>query len=133
MHTCRQQHAPRSLTAPVTEIQHEAVVIPRAPDDDAVSHLDARIRRELATTDVVELRRGAAVVTEQAADPRCRQVALVPGVDDECAPPGPAEHQRGAQAGRAAADDHAIPRIRHATRLQVAARFANIFCHAGKR
>ena len=31
MHTCRQQHAPRSLTAPVIEIQHEAVVIPRPP------------------------------------------------------------------------------------------------------
>ena len=50
-----------------------------------------------------------------------------PGVDHQCAPPGPAEHQRGTQPGGAAADDDAIPRIRHATELAGAARSAKIY------
>ena len=53
-------------------------------------------------------------MAEQPADAVGRRVARPAGVDDERAAPGPSEHECGAEAGGATADDDAVPDRFHA-------------------
>src|SRR4051812_47126460 len=62
-----------------------------------------------------------------------RQITLIARVDHERAPPGSTEHQSGAQPGRAAADDDAVPHHVHVTSLQASRQTAKLVCHAGKK
>jgi hypothetical protein len=116
-HAHRQQHAARPLAPSVAKFDHELVLAPLTRHHLARPYLDARIRRQFATADLVQLGGRPAVVAQQPADAVRRQIALIACVDDEGVPPRPAEHQSGAQPGRAAADDDAVPNQVHVNEL----------------
>ena len=64
--------------------------------------------------------------------PWAARLLWLAGVDDQRAPAGAAEHERGAQAGGATADDDAVPVRVHAAQRDARRRSAKLSCHAGK-
>ena len=105
---------PRRSRVPSASASTKPLVVALAADDLAGAHLDRGVGGELGAARGVEVGGRPAVVAEQAADAVGGAVALAAGVDDERAPAGAAEHERGAQPGGAAADDDAVPGRVHA-------------------
>jgi hypothetical protein len=101
----------------IGQLQLEPVANPLAVQHIVSAQFDARIRRQFTATEFVQLCRPLAVMAKKAADAMRRQVALSARVDHQRASPGPAKHQSGAQPGRAAADDDAVPYHVHITEL----------------
>src|SRR4029077_1515345 len=87
----------------------------RADSSGALFH--TRIRREFSAACGVELGRRPTVMPQQTTDPVSGEITLFTRVDKQRAATGPAQHQTGAQSGRAAADDDAVPHVVHASSL----------------
>ena len=82
-----------------------------AADDLPVAVLDTGIRRQLATTSLIQLGQRPMIVAQQPANRACHLIARFPRVDHQGPPTRPAQHQRDAQPGRATTDDDAFPLV----------------------
>ena len=99
---------------------------------------------ELLATEAEQLEGRRAVPGEEAVQVRRRAVEGLAGVQHEHPPPGPAEHEAGAQPGGAAADDDALPvllrerleggerSICHSGSVRHVAPNGNTLCQCGK-
>ncbi len=120
-HAGGEQHPPGPLAGAVVELEVEGAASVDGADDVSATHLDAGVGGELVTPGPVQRFGRATVVAEQTADALCHAVALLAGVHEQRATPRPAEDQRRAEAGGAAADDDAVPGIVHGSSMTVVA------------
>jgi hypothetical protein len=95
---------------PVAERHDEPVGEKLGVDDHAVTDLDVGVLGKLLATRGAEIGGRGAVLAQQPADPVGDGVRRPAGVEDEDALPCPAQDERGAQAGRTAADDYGVER-----------------------
>lgn len=108
-HTGGQQHPARGDLITTFQFEYKPVVVANAVHDASVAEFHTGIGRQLAATRRIQLGGSSLIVTQQPAHHGSCRIAGFPRVDDEGAPACSSQHQRTAQARRAATDDHTFP------------------------